>query len=67
MSDLLKNPCRIVQVALDFSNLESVVLDALADLPKLQNIADEAYRRVVGTCESSVAHDVSSMLRKVLA
>ena len=55
-----------LQVAIDFSNLESVVLSALADIPKLQVMADEAHRRVVGTVESFMAHDVAAMLHKVI-
>ena len=54
------------QVGLDFSDLESVTLAALADLPKLQAIADEGYRRVVSTTEKTMARDVAEMLHKVI-
>ena len=56
----------LAQVAVDFSDLESVVLGALADLPKSQTIADTAYLRLVEhTKEANVARDVAALLRKV--
>lgn len=57
-----------MQVAVDFSDLESVVLSALADLLRSQHLADEAYRRLVDASrESTVARDVAAMLHKVIA
>lgn len=53
-------------MGLDFSDLESVTLAALADLPKLQAIADEGHRRVVSTTEKTMARDVAEMLHKVI-
>ncbi len=54
-------------MAVDFSDLESVVLGALADLPKSQAIADNAYLRLVEhTKEATVARDVAALLRKVV-
>ena len=55
-----------LQVAIDYSNLESVVLSALADIPKLQAMADLAHRRVVDTTERTMASDVAAMLHKVI-
>ena len=60
--------CRCFQVAVDFSDLEAVVLSALAQLPQSQLLADEAHRRLVDASrESTVARDVAAMLHKVLA
>lgn len=57
----------VMQVAVDFNDLESVVLSALADLPQSQQVADEAYRRLVDVSqENTVARDVAAMLHKAI-
>ena len=56
-----------MQVALDFKDLESVVLAALADLPHSQQLADEAYRRLVHVSQDrTVAGDMAAMLHQVI-
>ena len=58
--------CSLAQVAVDFSDLESVVLGALADVPAAQRMADAAYLQLVEhTKEATVARDVAALLRTI--
>lgn len=58
--------CIPSQVAVDFSDLEAVVLGALADLPAAQRVADAAYLALVEhTNEATVARDVAALLRTI--
>ena len=53
-------------MAVDFSNLEAVVLGALADLPAAQRMADAAYLALVEhTKVATVARDVAALLRTI--
>ena len=53
-------------MAVDFSDLEAVLLGGLADLGASQAIADRAYQLLVAhSREETVARDLAALLRKV--
>ena len=55
-------------MAVDFSDLEAVLLAGLADLRRSQEIADRAYHMLVEhSREETVARDLAALIRKVTA
>lgn len=55
-------------MAVDFSDLESVLLAGLADLRRSQEIADRAYQLLVDHSRAeTVARDLAALIRKVAA
>ena len=61
-------PAALWQVAVDFSDLEAVLLAGLADLRRSQEIADRAYHMLVEhSREETVAWDLAALIRKVTA
>ena len=57
----------VPQVALDYSDLESVVNGLLADEAKMQRIADEAYQRLLHHVqEKRFAYDLGQTLMDII-